>query len=264
MRSRAGVALLAEYALRPFGDPRNRSQPAWRSATFAAEKGAHIGQYGVAQVEYHLKWLESKYADGETPGKPFGVGQTPQNLGNSLSAEPHRPIGHEEMDRLIGIPDVELWIERPQHLRIVTNWLNDEARRARTALRRLLHPMPNSSADGALVIEQQDWLGLLLHLWQSNLISRLEGLRYCRQDTRYGRVWSLDSSNFFPIEKHDQSRRAQDLVAVGEFLLNRGINSEDLLFGYHRLCHLLKDRLKRAAVCAAVRHELNRDRSPRF
>ena len=74
MRSWAGVALLAEYALRPFGDPRNRTQPAWRSATLTAEKWAHVGQDGIAHVEYHLKWLESKYADGETPAKPFGVG----------------------------------------------------------------------------------------------------------------------------------------------------------------------------------------------
>src|SRR5277367_2640948 len=102
MRSRAGVALPAECALRPLGDPRNRSQPAWRSTTLASEKGAHVGQDGVAQVEYHLKWLESKYADSETPGKPFGARQTPQDLGNGFSAELHRAIGHEEMDRLIG------------------------------------------------------------------------------------------------------------------------------------------------------------------
>jgi hypothetical protein len=77
MRSRARVAILAEYALRPLGNPPNRSQPAWRSATLTSEKGAHVGQDGVAHVEDHLKWLESKYADGETPGKPFGVRQTP-------------------------------------------------------------------------------------------------------------------------------------------------------------------------------------------
>ena len=112
MRSRAGATILAEYALRPLGNPRNRSQPAWRSTTLTSEKGAHVGQNGVAQVEYHLKWLESKYADAETPGKPFGVGQTSQNLGNGFSTELHRAIGHEEMDRLIGIPDVEVRMER--------------------------------------------------------------------------------------------------------------------------------------------------------
>jgi len=112
MRSRAGVAIPAEYALRPFGYPSHRSQPAWRSTTLTSENGAHVGQDGIAQVEYRLKWLESKYSDGETPGKPFGVGQTPQNLGNGFSAELHRAIGHEKMDRLVGVPDVEVWVER--------------------------------------------------------------------------------------------------------------------------------------------------------
>ncbi len=100
------MALLAEYALHPLGNPLDRSQPAWRSTTLTSEKRAHVGQDGVAQVECHLKWSESKYVDGETPGKPFGVGQASQNLGNGFSAELHRAIGHEEMDRLIGIPDV--------------------------------------------------------------------------------------------------------------------------------------------------------------
>jgi hypothetical protein len=131
----------------------NRSQPAWRSAALAAEKGAHVGQDGAAQVECHLKWLESKYADGETPGKPFGDRQTPQNLGNGLSAELHRAIGHDEMDRLIGIPDIEVRMERQQRIRVVANWLYDEARLARTALCRPLHPMPNAATDGAFVIE---------------------------------------------------------------------------------------------------------------
>jgi hypothetical protein len=48
MRSRAGVAILAEYALRPLGNPPNRSQPAWRSATLTAEKGARVGEDGIA------------------------------------------------------------------------------------------------------------------------------------------------------------------------------------------------------------------------
>ena len=153
MRSRAAATLLAEYAFRPLGDPPNRSQPAWHSATLASEKRAHVRQDDIAQVEYHLKWLESEYADGETPGKPFGVGQTSQNLGNGFSAELHRAIGHEEMDRLIGIPDVEIRMERQQRIRVVANRLHDEARLARTALCRPLHPMPNAAADGAFVIE---------------------------------------------------------------------------------------------------------------
>jgi hypothetical protein len=147
------VVIPAEYALRPLGNTLNRSQPAWRSATLASEKGPHVRQDGIAHVEYHLKWLESKYADGETPGKPFGAGQISQDLSNGFSAELHRAIRHEEMDRLIGIPDVEVRMERQQRVRIVANRLYDEARPARTDLRRPLHPMPDAAADSAFVIE---------------------------------------------------------------------------------------------------------------
>ena len=33
------------------------------------------------------------------------------SIGNGVSAELHRDTGHEEMDRLVGIPDVEIWME---------------------------------------------------------------------------------------------------------------------------------------------------------
>jgi hypothetical protein len=147
------MVIPAEYALRPLGDPRNRSQPAWRSTTLTSEKGAHVGEDGIAHVEHYLKRLESKYGDGETPSKPFGVRQTPQNLGNGFSPELHRTIGHEEMDRLIGIPDVEVRMERQKRIRIVTNRSHDEAHLTRNTLCRLLHPMSNAAADSAFVIE---------------------------------------------------------------------------------------------------------------
>src|ERR1700685_290787 len=98
----------------------------------------------------------------------------------------------------------------------------------------------------------------------SGPISRLEWLCYCCQDTRYCRLWSLDSSHFFSVQKHDQGWRSLDLVAVGEFLIDCGINSEDLLFGLHRFRPLLKDRLDRPAVYAAVRHEIHPDPPRRF
>jgi hypothetical protein len=97
--------------------------------------------------------LESKYADGEPPGEPFSVGQTSQNLGNGFSTELHRAIGHEEMDRLIGIPDVEVRMERQQRIRIVANRSHDETYLARPVLCRPLHPMTNEAADGAFVIK---------------------------------------------------------------------------------------------------------------
>src|ERR1700691_1402088 len=126
MWSRAGVALLAEYALRRLGRPPSsppghppsnrpeRSQPAGGSTTLASEKGAHVGQYGVAQVEHSLKGLESEYGEGKTSGEPFCVGQPAQNFGDGLSAELHRAIGHEEMDGFVGVPDIEAGMQRQQ------------------------------------------------------------------------------------------------------------------------------------------------------
>src|ERR1700679_3856979 len=139
MRNWFRMTTLAEHGFRPFDKRMNRPEPnAWRSTTLAAEKGAHVGQDGIAHVEQYLKWLESKYGEGETPGKPFGVGQTPENLRNGFSAELHRAIGHEQMDRLVGIPDVELRMERQQRIWVVANRLYDEACLGRTTLCRLL------------------------------------------------------------------------------------------------------------------------------
>jgi len=66
------------------------------------------------------------------------------------------------MNRCIGIPDVEIGIERPKPLRVVTNGLYEDARLTRFAPRRLLHPMPNVAADSAFVIEEENRLSLLL------------------------------------------------------------------------------------------------------
>ena len=56
-------------------------------------------------------------------------------------------------------------MKRQQRIRIVADRLYDEARRARTALCRLLYPMPNAATDSAFVIEQEDRRGLFLNLW---------------------------------------------------------------------------------------------------
>src|ERR1700684_4555617 len=79
------------------------------------------------------------------------------------------------------------------------------------------------------------------------------------QNTRHSWGWPFDSSYFLTVQKHNHSWRALDLVAVCEFLVVRGINPEDFLFGFHHICHLLKDRFDLSAVDATVRHELNRD-----
>jgi hypothetical protein len=98
MRRRASMATLAEYGFRRLGHPPYRSHPrASRAATFTAEKRTHVRQDGVGNVEYHLKWSESEYADGETPGEPLGVGQVPQDLRNGFPSELHRAIRHQEV-----------------------------------------------------------------------------------------------------------------------------------------------------------------------
>lgn len=148
------MATLAEYDLRPFDHPPNRSHPkAWRATTLTAEEWAHVCQDGVGHVEYHLEWSESEYAVGESPGEPFGVGQVPQNFRNGFPSELHGAIGHEDMDRRIGIPDIEVRIQRPKRLRIVTNRSFDDARLAQSALCRLLHPMRNAAANTTFVVE---------------------------------------------------------------------------------------------------------------
>jgi hypothetical protein len=100
-----------------------------------------------------LEWSESEYAEGKTPREPSGVGQIPQNLRNGFPSELHRAVGHQDMDRRIGVPDIEFWIEQSERLRIVTNRSYDDARLSRFVLRRLLDPTPDPAADRAFVVE---------------------------------------------------------------------------------------------------------------
>ena len=99
------------------------------------------------------KWAESENTEGENPCEPFGIGQIPERLRDGFPSELHRAIGHEDMDRFIGIPDIEVRIERAKRLRIVTNRLFEDARLVRFALCRLLNPMRNAAANTAFVVE---------------------------------------------------------------------------------------------------------------
>jgi hypothetical protein len=104
----AWVELLAKYCLCPFEEPSDRSNPnACRAATLTAEKWPHVCKDGVAKVEYHLEGSDSEHLDGKTGSEPFGIGQISQNLRDGFSSELHRAIGHQDMDRLIGIPNIE-------------------------------------------------------------------------------------------------------------------------------------------------------------
>ena len=146
----------------PFGHPLNRSQHFWFAATLTAEKRSHIRQDGVGHVEHDLKWPESEYGGGKTPREPFCVGQIPERLRDGFPSQFHRTIGHQDVDRFVGIPDVEVRIKRPKPLRIVTNRLYEDARLTGFALRRPLHPMPDMATDSAFIIKEEDRLSLLL------------------------------------------------------------------------------------------------------
>src|ERR1700735_2856627 len=68
------------------------------------------------------------------------------------------------MDRLIGVPNIQVRLKRAKRLRVVANRLYDDAGLARSTQRRLLYPIPNAAAHGAFIVEKEDRLCLLLHL----------------------------------------------------------------------------------------------------
>ena len=119
----------------PFGHPLNQSQHFWFAATLTAEKRSHICEDGVRHVEHDLKWPESENGGSKTPSEPFCVGQIPERLCDGFSSEFHRAIWHQDVNRLIGIPDIEIGIERPKPAGVVTDGLYENARVARFALR---------------------------------------------------------------------------------------------------------------------------------
>ena len=154
MRTPILGATSTEYGLHPFNRRCNRPHPKARlSATLAAEKRAHICQNDVGNVEYHLEWPESKSVDSETPREPSGVAQIPKNLRSRFASELHRSIGHEDMNRRVGIPYVEFRIEQPEFFRIVTDRSYVDARLSRLAACRLLNPTPNATTHSAFIVE---------------------------------------------------------------------------------------------------------------
>jgi hypothetical protein len=154
MRTLILRATSTKYRLHPFNRRFNRPHPKARlSATLAAEKRAHVCQSGVRNVQHHLEWPESKNVDSETPREPSGVAQIPQNLSNRFPSELHRSIGHEDMNRRVGIPYVEFRIEQPEFFRIVTDRSYVDARLSRLAACRLLNPTPNATTHSAFIVE---------------------------------------------------------------------------------------------------------------
>jgi hypothetical protein len=76
---------------------------------------------------------KAKRADGEKRREPSGVWQIPQNFSHGFTAKLHRAIGHEDVDGCVGIPNIELRIERPKLFGIIADRPFDDAGFARFA-----------------------------------------------------------------------------------------------------------------------------------
>ena len=152
---------LAEQSLRLPDAPPNRPQPEARcAAALAAKQRPQVRQDGVGHVENGLKRPKTEQADGKAPGEPFGLVESPEHLGDGFPAELHRTVGHQKMDRRVGVPDIEIRIERSQRVRIVADRPFDEPRLARWTLSRSLDPAGNAAAHTAFAVEQEDGLGV--------------------------------------------------------------------------------------------------------
>jgi hypothetical protein len=151
---------LAEQSRRLLDAPSNRPHPeARRAAALAAKERPHVGQDGVGHVEGELERSKTEHADRETPGEPFGLVESPEHLGDGFPSKLHRAVGHQEMDRRVGVPDIEIRIERPECVRIVADRPFDEPRLARWTLSSSVDPAGNAAAHPAFAVEQEDGLG---------------------------------------------------------------------------------------------------------
>ena len=158
------MSALAEQSLRLLDAPPNRPHPEARcAAALAAKERAHVSQDGVGHIKDELERSKTEHADGEAPGEPFGLVESPEYLGDGFPSKLHRAVGHQKMDRRVGVPDIEIRIERSQRVRIVADRPFDEPRLARWTLSRSLDPAGNAAADPAFAVEQED--GLSFYGW---------------------------------------------------------------------------------------------------
>jgi len=143
---------LVEQSLRLPDAPPNRPQPEARcAAALAAKQRPQVRQDGVGHVENGLERPKTEHSDGKAPGEPFGLVESPEYLGNGFSAELHRTVGHEKMDRRVSVPDIEIRIERSKRVGIVANRPFDECRAP--------DPAGNAAANAAFAVEQENGLG---------------------------------------------------------------------------------------------------------
>lgn len=161
VRKRIVMTALAEQSLRLFDAPPNGPHPeAGCAAALAAKERAYVRQDGVGHIEDELERSKAEHADRKAWGEPFGPVESPEHLGDGLPSDLHRAVGHQKMNCLVGVPNIEIRIERSQRFRIVANRSLDNARLARWALSSSLDPAGNAAADAAFAVEQEDGLGV--------------------------------------------------------------------------------------------------------
>jgi len=72
----------------------------------------------------------------------LGSRQPAEHFSDRLTAGFHRAIGHQQMDGRVGIPDIEVRIERAKFGPIITDSARREPSQPRTAVGCFLHPAP--------------------------------------------------------------------------------------------------------------------------
>ena len=92
-------------------------------------------------------------------------------------------------------------------------------------------------------------------------VGRCKALRYRRGDVCDGRMRTLETREFLSVQEHEQRWCRLDVVLVRKVSIERDINAEDSRARCEFAGNVLQNRLKRSAVCAAVRHKLDDDRS---
>jgi hypothetical protein len=157
----------AERARDECPGPCDRPEPGARSsAALTAEEWPYIRKDRIGQIEQSLKRTKSKDGDREAPREPSCVGQVPQYLCYRFPPEPHRAIGHEQVDRRISVPDIQIRVERPKRLWVGADGSLLDAGLGRASFPRSFHPTRHAPANSAFVIVKKDRSVVLLELWK--------------------------------------------------------------------------------------------------
>ena len=132
-------------------DPRCRS-----SAALAPEQRTDVRENAIAEIEYRLKRARPENRDGERPREPSAIRQTSEYLGDRFASDFHPTVRHDEVNRRVRVPDIEIRIDRSKRDRIVPDRSYDETSSAGWPPRRRHDPARDRSADRALAVEEQN------------------------------------------------------------------------------------------------------------